>query len=339
MPLITFTDRGMYCAKADVYIDPWRAVDKAIITHAHSDHARRGMGRYLCHEQSVPLLRHRLGQDIVVEGLPYGEERVVNGVRFSLHPAGHVIGSAQVRVEHQGEVWVASGDYKTVDDGITPPFEPVRCNTFITECTFGLPVYTWDDQRTVFDDIDAWWRSNAANGVTSIISAYSLGKAQRVIANVDASIGPILTHGAVDECNAAIAAAGVVLPSTTRIRPGMDKALLKGALVVAPGSALNTPWSRALRPYSTAMASGWMQVRGWRRRSSVDRGFALSDHADWVGLNAAVKATGAERVVATHGYTDLFGRWLREQGLDARTERTLFTGEEVNTGEPESTSD
>lgn len=329
MALITFTERGMYCAAADVYIDPWRPVDKAIITHAHSDHARSGMGSYLCHEQSVQLLRHRLGADIVVEGMPYGAERIINGVRFSFHPAGHVIGSAQVRVEHKGEVWVASGDYKTVPDGLTPPFEAVRCNTFITECTFGLPVYTWQPQRLIFDEINAWWRANAAEGVCSIISAYSLGKAQRVMANVDTSIGPILTHGAVEGCNAAIRAAGVQLPETIQLTKETDKALIKGALVIAPGSAMDTPWATKLKPYGTASASGWMQIRGWRRRSGVDKGFALSDHADWPGLNAAVKATGAERVIATHGYTDQFSRWLREQGLDARTEETSFTGDEV----------
>jgi len=177
MPLITFTHTGMYCAAADVYIDPWRPVDRCIITHAHSDHARTGMGHYLCHEHSVHLLRHRLGADISVEGIPYGEVRNINGVQFSLHPAGHVIGSAQVRVEHKGEVWTISGDYKTEDDGFTPPFEVVRCHTFITECTFGLPVYTWEPQRSIFDEINAWWRTNAAEGVATVISAYSLGKA------------------------------------------------------------------------------------------------------------------------------------------------------------------
>lgn len=338
MPLITFTPRGMYCAAADVYIDPWRPVDRAIITHAHSDHARSGMGSYLCHVHSVPILRHRLGADIVVEGIAYGEERLINGVRFSLHPAGHVIGSAQVRVEHKGEVWVASGDYKVEDDGFTPPFELVRCNTFITECTFGLPVYTWEPQRSIFDAMNAWWRANAAEGVATVISAYSLGKAQRVLANVDHSIGPILVHGAVEGCNKAIRAAGFRLPETIPLTRDTDRELIKRALVIAPGSAVDTPWANKLRPYSTGIASGWMRVRGWRRRSAVDRGFALSDHVDWPGLNATVKATGAERVIATHGYTDLFGRWLNEQGIEAHTEKTAFKGEEEPAATSEETS-
>jgi putative mRNA 3-end processing factor len=329
MPLIAFTDKGMYCAAADVYIDPWRPVDKAIITHAHSDHARTGMGHYLCHEHSVLLLRHRLGADINVEGIAYGEVRTINGVRFSLHPAGHVIGSAQVRVEQHGEVWVVSGDYKTEDDGFTPPFELVRCDTFITECTFGLPVYTWQPQRSIFDEINAWWRGNAAEGVATVISAYSLGKAQRIMANVDTSIGPILTHGAVEACNNAIRGAGVRLPRTVQLTQATDPALIKGALVIAPGSAVDTPWANKLRPYSSGIASGWMRVRGWRRRSAVDRGFALSDHADWPALNATVKATGAQYVIATHGYTDQFSRWLNEQGIASHTEKTAFKGEEV----------
>lgn len=335
MPLITFTDKGMYCAQADVYIDPWRPVDRAIITHAHSDHARRGMGRYLCHAHSVPLLRHRLGAEIEVEGVPYGEERTINGVTFSLHPAGHVIGSAQVRVEHRGEVWVASGDYKVENDGLTPPFEAVRCHTFITECTFGVPVYSWQPQRVIFDEINAWWRANAAEGMCTVLSAYSLGKAQRVMANVDTSIGPILTHGAVEGCNAAIREAGIHLPETMPLTRETDPSLIKSALVIAPGSAVDTPWANKLRPYSSGIASGWMQVRGWRRRSAVDRGFALSDHADWAGLNAAVRATGAERVITTHGYTDLFSRWLNEQGIESHTEKTAFKGEEVVAGDEE----
>jgi len=338
MPLITFTDKGMYCAAADVYIDPWRPVERCIITHAHSDHARTGMGHYLCHEHSIELLRHRLGVHISVEGIPYGGSKQINGVQFSLHPAGHVIGSAQVRVEHKGEVWCVSGDYKTEYDGFTPAFEVVRCNTFITECTFGLPVYTWEPQRSIFNAIDAWWRTNAAEGVATVISAYSLGKAQRIMANVDTSIGPILTHGAVEGCNNAIRAAGIRLPETIQLTQATDPALIRTALVIAPGSAVDTPWANKLRPYSSGIASGWMRVRGWRRRSAVDRGFALSDHADWPALNAAVKATGAERVITTHGYTDQFSRWLNEQGIESHTEKTAFKGEEVPSNSSEDPS-
>lgn len=334
MSLITFTARGMYCAAADVYIDPWRPVERAIVTHAHSDHARWGMQSYWCHEQSVPLLRQRLGADIVVEGSPYGEQRTINGVTFSLHPAGHMVGSAQVRVEYHGEVWVASGDYKTMADGTCPPFEPVRCNTFITECTFGLPVYQWAAEDEIFREIHAWWKANQAEGVCSVLAGYSMGKAQHLLAHLDPAQGPLLTHGAVANANEAMAAAGLVLPPSQHISEDTDKKLFRTAMVIAPPSALGTPWLRKLGAVSTGFASGWMRLRGARRRSAVDRGFALSDHADWPGLNAAVDATGAERVIATHGYTDHFSQWLRERGLDAHAEKTLFKGEELQETEP-----
>jgi putative mRNA 3-end processing factor len=253
--------------------------------------------------------------------------RNINGVTFSLHPAGHMVGSAQVRVEYNGEVWVVSGDYKTEADETCPPIEVLRCHTFITECTFGLPVYRWPAQADVFADINAWWKECAADGRCALLTGYSLGKAQRILANVDPAIGPILTHGAVENANEAVRAAGVQLPATERITPDTGKAHYRGALVVAPPSALGSPWARKFGPVSTAFASGWMRVRGARRRRSVDRGFVLSDHADWDGLNAVVDATGAQEVIATHGYTDHFSQWLRERGLDAHAERTLFKSE------------
>ncbi|MEO5585936.1 MAG: DNA ligase-associated DEXH box helicase, partial [Flavobacteriales bacterium] len=210
--LLTFTRKGIHCPIADVYIDPWRGVDKAIITHAHSDHARSGSAHYLAEPITKRLMHARIDPDLSIETLSYGESRTVNGVHFSFHPAGHIPGSIQVRVEHQGEVWVASGDYKRQLDGISVPFEVVPCHTFITECTFGLPVYRWKRSSEVFDEINAWWRNNAARGVCSVISAYSLGKAQRVMKGVDASIGPILVHGAVANMNTVLEDCGVELP-------------------------------------------------------------------------------------------------------------------------------
>jgi putative mRNA 3-end processing factor len=327
MGLIQFTSKGLYCAAAGVHIDPWQPVELAIITHAHSDHARVGMGAYLCHHESVPLLRYRLGPTIRVEGAGYGEVRTINGVRFSLHPAGHMVGSAQVRVEHGGEVWVVSGDYKIDSDRTCTPFEPVRCDTFITECTFGLPAYRWPRPEEVYAEINAWWRACQAEDRCALLTGYSLGKAQHLLAHVDAGIGPIFTHGAVASANEAVRIAGVPLPPAQRITPEMGKALFRKALVIAPPSAVRSPWARRLGPLSTAFASGWMRVRGARRRRSVDRGFTLSDHADWDGLNSAVRDTGAQRVITTHGYTGPFSQWLREQGIDAHAERTLFKSE------------
>ena len=326
--LLSFTPRGIHCPIADVYIDPWRGVERAIITHAHADHARRGSDNYLCSRVTKPLMHARYGEDLHINALAFGEPVTINGVRFSLHPAGHIPGSAQVRVEYKGEVWVASGDHKRHTDGISDAFEPVKCHTFITECTFGLPIYRWPDPAQVFADINAWWRGNAANGVCSIISAYSLGKAQRVMKGVDTSIGPILVHGAVANMNVVLEATGLELPLWEPITTDTPKERFRNALVITPGSAIGTPWTNKMKPYSSAMASGWMQLRGWRRRGNIDKGFVLSDHADWDALLLAVKETGAERVIATHGYTDVFSQYLRSVGYDATAESTEFGAED-----------
>lgn len=326
-PLLSFTPLGIWCEKADVYIDPWRPVDRAIITHAHSDHARRGSRHYLASPITKALMHARLGVDLRIDTLQPGQGGTINGVTFSLHPAGHIPGSMQVRVEHQGEVWVATGDHKRHADGISDAFEPVRCHTLITECTFGLPIYRWKEPRIVLDEINAWWRVNADQGVCSVISAYSLGKAQRVMTGVDRTIGPILVHGAVANMNTVLQDCGLELPPWEHITKDTPKERFRNALVITPGSALDTPWTNRMKPYRTAMASGWMQLRGWRRRGNIDKGFVLSDHADWDALLLAVKESGAERVIATHGYTDLFSQYLRSVGVDAAAESTEFKGE------------
>ncbi len=324
--LLIFAPRGIYCPEADIYIDPWRPVDRALITHGHADHARPGMGHYLSTAEAAPVIRHRLGE-IALDTVPYGETVEINGVRFSFHPAGHVPGSAQIRVERGGEVWVVSGDYKLQTDGINTPFEPVRCNTFITECTFGLPVFNWAPSKVVADEINAWWRANAAAGVFSICGAYSLGKAQRILAALDPSIGPILCHGAVEATNEVLRGQGIGLPETHHVTSDTDVKAMRGAFVLAPPSALGSTWAGRFKPASTAFASGWMALRGVRRRRAADRGFVMSDHADWAGLNTAIRETGAERVFVTHGYTSVFQRYLSEQGYDAGIVETEFGDE------------
>lgn len=325
-PVLTFTDRGIYCPAGDFHIDPWRPVDRALITHGHADHARPGHGAYLATTGALPVVRHRLGQ-ITAEGIAYGEVRTIGGARVSFHPAGHLPGSAQIRVEVGGQVWVASGDYKTTPDGLSEPFEPVRCNAFITECTFGLPVFTWPSQDVVAAQINDWWAENAAQGRASLLGAYSLGKAQRLLSMLGPQ-GPILTHGAVEATNAILRTQGYALPDTIPVTLDMDVKAHKGALVLAPPSALGSTWARRFGPASTGFASGWMRLRGIRRRRAMDRGFVVSDHADWPGLQQAIKATGAEKIFATHGYTDIFARWLNTQGYDAEVVPTEFGGEE-----------
>jgi putative mRNA 3-end processing factor len=328
--LLTLTPSGLYCAAGNFHIDPWRPVPRALITHGHSDHARPGHAAYLTTPQALPVIRHRLGP-LVAETLPYGQSLQIGAVRVSFHPAGHVPGSAQIKVEHAGQVWVASGDYKTEADGLAEAFQPVACQTFITECTFGLPIFRWRPQAQVVAEIATWWAENAAAGKTSLLAAYSFGKAQRLIAALPA-VGPILTHGAVEETNRILRDQGYPLPPTVRVTAEVTGKTHPGALVIAPPSALATPWARRFEPAEEAMASGWMAVRGIRRRRGLERGFALSDHADWDGLNAAVRATGATRVLATHGYADAFARWLGERGLDAVPLQTEF-GRDVEEAE------
>lgn len=332
--LLTTTDRGLYCPAGDFYIDPWRPVDRALITHGHADHARPGHARYLATHAALPVMRHRLGE-ITAEGIGFGEPRQIGDATVSFHPAGHVPGSAQIRVEVAGEVWVASGDYKTVDDGLSEPFESVPCHTFITECTFGLPVFTWVPQAESAAAINAWWATNAAEGKATVLGAYALGKAQRILHSLDPAIGPILTHGAVEATNAVMRAQGIPLPDTIHVTPDLDAKAHPGAFILAPPSALGTPWMRRFGPASTGFASGWMALRGVRRRRAVDRGFVMSDHADWAGLNDAIRATGAERVFVTHGYTSIFARWLRDQGYDAQVLETEYEGETLDAGEAE----
>lgn len=325
MALIELTKKGLYCTPADVYIDPWKAVDNALITHAHSDHARSGNGLYIAQEHCVPLLKLRLG-NINAKGLEYGESFIINGVRISFHPAGHVPGSAQIRLEYKGEIWVVSGDYKTEQDGLSVPFEPLKCHTFITESTFGLPVFRWKQQQEVFREINTWWKENADAGVVSVMMAYSLGKAQRILQHLQQDIGPVIAHPVIEEMNSIIRTFAPGLPLTWPSHQPVSERFLRKAMVLIP-SAASSEWLEKYKPYSLAFASGWMNLRGGNKWGGAEKGFVLSDHADWPGLNAAIQATGAEKVYVTHGYTAAFSRWLREQGKDALELETLYAGD------------
>ena len=326
-PVLSLTDRGLYCAAGDFFVDPWRPVPRALITHGHADHARWGHGAYLATDLAAPVMRHRLGR-IALDTVGYGEALRIGDATVSFHPAGHVPGSAQIRIEVGGEVWVVSGDYKPEDDGLSTPFEPVRCHAFITECTFGLPVFKWTPQAQVLEEIAGWVAWAAAEGRTPVLGVYALGKAQRLIAGLaGVGVGPVLTHGAVEATNAVMRAQGLALPETVPVTRELDVGAHRGRLVLAPPSALGTPWVRRFGKVSVGFASGWMRLRGVRRRRGADRGFVISDHADWDGLNAAIAATGAERVLVTHGYTAVFARWLTELGYDAGVLATDFSGE------------
>jgi putative mRNA 3-end processing factor len=366
MPLIEFTDRGLFCAQGGFYIDPWQPVDKAVITHAHSDHARGGSGAYLCHRLTRPLLELRLGP-CPIQVLEWGEAVLLNGVRLSLHPAGHIIGSSQVRLEYQGDVWVVSGDYKTEDDGISGAFEPLRCRVFITESTFGLPIYNWKPQPEIFGDLRAWVADNRARGKTSVLIGYSLGKAQRLVVGLaegstrgsgmpgaeggHAMWGPeagavrgleagadIFLHGAVWNVHQTLLNAGVPLPQVQRVMPEMPRELFRGKVVIAPPGAEGSPWMRRFGEYALGICSGWMQVRGNVRRRNADAGFPMSDHADWKGLLEAITATGAEKVFVTHGFQAALSRYLNEKGISAAEVKTEY-GEDEEGGEEDASNE
>jgi len=327
-PLIRVSPEGLYCAAGDFYIDPWRPVERAVITHAHSDHARVGSRHYLCAAPGASLLRHRMGTAARIESVPYGQRMRLKDAIVSLHPAGHILGSAQIRVEAGGDVWVISGDYNfSGDPAVGAPFEPVPCRTFITESTFGLPIYHWPAPQSVFSAIEAWWQHNQAQGVVSVMPAYPLGKSQRLLAHLESSGAPIAVHGNANDYIAYYRAAGIrqaeVLPLTEA-----TVADLKGCgLIITSSAAQEATIFRKLGPLSWAFASGWMMTRAARRNRDFDRGFVLSDHADWDGLIEAIRATGAERVGVTHGQIDSFSRWLREQGWDAFALPTCFSEE------------
>jgi putative mRNA 3-end processing factor len=327
MPLLQVDLNGLWCEQGGFYIDPWRPVARALATHGHSDHVRRGSESYLCAAPSEPLLRARLGSEIFLETLNYGERRTIGNVSVSFHPAGHILGSAQIRVEHRGEVWVVSGDYKLAPDVTCAPFEPVQCHTFVTESTFGLPIYRWPAQSVVGRAIGEWWRTNQRRGKASVLFAYPLGKSQRVLAQLEPENGPIFCHGAIERINQIYRSSGVTLPQT--LYPGSAERGYNWSksLILAPPSAHGSPWMKRFGAISTGFVSGWMRIRGTRRRRSIDRGFVLSDHADWPGLQQAIDESGAECVLVTHGYRGPLVRWLEEQGKQARALETLFDGE------------
>lgn len=328
--MLELNDNGLYCRSGDFYIDPWKPVSRAVITHAHADHARWGHEHYLAQHHNLVILRQRLGKDISVQTVGYGEDININGVKVTLYPAGHIPGSAQVRIEYRGEVWVVSGDYKIQNDGLSEPFEPVKCDTFITESTFGLPVYKWSPQDEIIGQIESWWQNNLSDNRTSILFVYSLGKAQRILNSIDRSIGEIFVHGAVHNVNKTLIYQGIDLPRVERFSSSVPKERYTGSLVLAPPSAIQSPWTRRFNPSSTAIASGWMMIRGNKRNRSVDTGFVLSDHADWNGLNETIRETGAEKVLVTHGYRESMVRWLREKGYCSESLETEFMHNELD---------
>ena len=322
------TAQGLYCPDGDFHVDPWAPVARALITHAHGDHARFGSTAYLCSEPCAPLLRRRFGSDASIESIGYGQRLTLGTTRVSFHPAGHILGSAQIRIEGAGGLWVVSGDYKIAADPTCTPFEAVTCDTFITESTFALPIYRWDPVDVVIAEVLSWWELNRERGLTSVLFCYTIGKAQRVLAELARMTDrPVLVHGMMRPMIDVYRAAGIAMLAAETLIDRPRGTSLAGELVLAPLSARGTPWMRRLGDLSDALTSGLMRVRGVRRQRAYDRGFVLSDHADWPALLDTITATGAGRVIATHGHAEPLARFLREQGLDASVMRTAWEDE------------
>ena len=318
MSVLHYLKQGLYCPAADAWIDPPCPVKRAIITHAHADHARPGCGEYWACDQSETILRQRLGRDIKIHSINYREEFRLGQAKLSLHSAGHVLGSAQVRIEVGDEVWLVTGDYKRCHDPSCEPFESVKCDVLITESTFGLPIYRWKSGKQVAREIYEWWRTETEH--PSLLFCYAFGKAQRVLAELK-SLGimeEVLLHGAVETITGHYREAGVDMVPTRAVSELERKDPLKGRLIIAPPSAYKSPWMKRFKEPQTAFASGWMAVRGARRRRGYERGFVLSDHADWTGLIMTIKQSEAKTIYITHGQEDVLARYLTEvEGLNA----------------------
>lgn len=324
--LISVSSKGLYCRRGDFYIDPWQPVDCAVLTHGHSDHARIGSRLYHITDSSLAIIQRRLGLDGTYQTHAYNEPFVRNGVQVSFHPAGHILGSAQIRVATDDEVWVVSGDYKRDPDPTCEPFEVVPCDVLITEATFGLPVFRWQSIEEEADNIYRWWQRNKAKGKHSLLGCYALGKAQRVLhALGKISDEPVMVHGAVAAVTDIYRERSIEMiptvyaPDTRRIDPGQ--------LVLAPPAALSSNWARKFGAFESGFASGWMRIRGNKRRRGYDRGFVISDHADWPALLQTVAESRARKVYVTHGYAEELAQYLRHEGVDAAALSTLFEGE------------
>lgn len=316
MELLSLTSKGLYCALGDFYIDPFEKVQTALITHGHGDHAHWGMGEYITVQENEFILKKRIS-DAKIKTYSYGEVFRMGEVDVSFHPAGHILGSSQVRIQYKDEIWVFTGDFKRDLDLTCKPFEVVPCDVFISEATFSLPVYRWPDFRHEMKQIYEWWMKNREEGFNSVLCCYALGKAQRIIAGLrELTDEPIWVHGTVDELNQSYAKTGLSWPNVNKV-PLESKEKFQGAMILCPPSALGSSWSKRLSPKKVAFASGWMRLRGNRRRKGYERGFVISDHADWPSLIRTVKETGCRKVYFTHGNTDAIVKYLNDQGVAA----------------------
>jgi len=321
--LIVWSPNGLYLPEADVFIDPWKPVHRAIITHAHSDHARPGHQYYLAEPVTASLIKHRLGSQTPVETLHYKKSIRINGVNISFYPAGHIPGASQVRIERRGEVWVVSGDYKRHIDGISRPFEPVACHTFVTESTFALPIFQWQEQEKLAENLQSWVSQKLSEGVHVLISAYSIGKAQRVIKILNSNWIVPFVHKSIFDLQMILRELKVFDGNYAKFSD-YKKHFGSSVFIIPPAADSRLPQGVS-GPYVHASCSGWMTIRGLKRRQNLDRGFPISDHADWPSLLSTIQETGASRIIAMHGFAESLARYLTEKEIKAEVFSTYST--------------
>tara|TARA_Y100000768_G_scaffold388859_1_gene387991 strand:- start:4717 stop:5721 length:1005 start_codon:yes stop_codon:yes gene_type:complete len=326
--LIIKTKKGLYCPQGDFYLDPVSRskVETALISHGHADHLRAGHKHYICTEKSLPILNKRIDspnkQPHNIKTFGYGEVFHLGEVKISFHPAGHILGSAQIRMEYNDEVWVYTGDFKRGADPTCEPFEVIPCDVLISEATFSLPVFRWPDFESEVESIYHWWQENKKENKPSVLGAYSLGKAQRIMKALrQFTQEEILVHGAVDEICQAYKKVGVDVGPYQRITKETKD--FAGQLIISPPSAIRSSWSKKFKNKTTAFASGWMRVRGNRRRRGVERGFIISDHADWDSLVRTFRETGAKKIFLFHENTQAMQKHLTEQGFNISSTKEL----------------
>lgn len=306
--------QGLFCSSGDFFIDAWSPVPVCIVTHAHGDHAYAGHGLYIGTEETLKIVKQRISKDLPTQTLSYGQKIKLGNCWISLHPAGHILGSSQIRIETGNCITVISGDYKRAPDDTCLPFEVVECDIFVTESTFALPIYRWPSNEEVFQQVISWWRENSAQNHPSILFCYALGKAQRLMSLLALQNEKnVYLHGAIFSITRLYEQMGI---SMIPFVPASDSAKGKDFsqdLILAPPSAMGTAWMKRFPGCRTAFASGWMEVRGTRRRKALDRGFVLSDHADWNALLRTIEESKAKVVLTTHGNSATLARYLREE--------------------------
>ena len=316
--LISQKSQGLYCESANIWIDPYKSVEKAIITHAHSDHFTNGCREYICSIETGLLLKKRFGNNINLKTVEYDKKFLINGINFSLHPSGHILGSSQIKIMTDSETWLITSDFKRQKDKTCKSYERLKTDFLICESTFGLPIFNWESTNKIIDKITKW--VNQSEDSTSILFCYSLGKAQRLLSELNRqNFKNIYVHKSINNINTIYKNLGIELEEAKIFDNNLEINNLKDCLLLLPPSLNNQNFLKKFKRFQTGFASGWMSIRALKKRSGFDKGFTISDHADWNGLIKTIKESEAKRVFLNHGDGESLANFLRDkEGLDIK---------------------